>query len=72
MRVLRLTLDSSGGSVAQVDVIESAHLTMAAPALGCVVKNEFYFVGNSAWSRFEVAEPKPTAPRPVPVFHTKL
>jgi hypothetical protein len=72
MRVLRLTLDSVGESVAQVDVLESAHMTMAGPALGCIAKKEFFFVGNAGWSRFETAEPKATAPRPVPVFHTKL
>ena len=72
MRVLRLTLDDAGESISQVGVLESAHMTMAAPALGCIVKNDFYFIGNAGWSRFETKVPAATPPRPVPVFHTKL
>jgi Tetratricopeptide repeat len=72
MRVLRLALDAGGRAVTGVSVLESAHLTMASLALGCVAGDDFVFVGNSGWSRFEDPEPKETAPRPVPVFRTKL
>jgi hypothetical protein len=72
MRVLRVTLDDAGRAVDQVKVLESAHLTMASVALGCVAGDDFVFVGNSGWSRFETESPKETAPRPVPIFRTKL
>lgn len=72
MRVLRLAVDEGGQAVTKVTVLESAHLTMASLALGCVARDDFVFVGNSGWSRFEDPEPKETAPRPVPIFHTKL
>ncbi len=72
-RVLRLTLDASGESVTTVAVLESAHLNMPAPALGCVaLGGDLYFIGNAGWSRFEGEEVKPTAPRPIPIFKTKL
>jgi hypothetical protein len=72
-RVLRLALDASGESVMAVTVLESAHLNMPAPSLGCVATSgDFFFIGNAGWSRFEGDEIKPTAPRPVPIFRTKL
>jgi len=72
MRVLQLELAPGGDGIARVAVLESGHLTMAAPALGCISNGDFFFIGNSGWSRFEEMEPKPTAPRPVPVFRTKI
>jgi hypothetical protein len=45
---------------------------MAEPALGCIADGAFVFIGNAGWSRFEDPDPKPTAPRPVPIFRTKL
>ncbi len=71
-RILRLTLDATTTAVTQVTVSESAHLTMADPAQGCIAGGYFIFIGNAGWSRFEGADVKPTAPRPVPIFHTKL
>ncbi len=72
-RVLRLTLDESGEAVAKVAVLESAHLNMPAPALGCLATGgDLFLVGNAGWSRFEGEEVKPTAPRPVPIFKTRL
>ncbi|HWA10656.1 MAG TPA: tetratricopeptide repeat protein [Opitutaceae bacterium] len=72
VRVLRLVVDDAGESVIDVKVLESAHLAMAEPALGCIANGDFYFIGNAGWSRFEGSDPKPTPPRPVPVFRTKL
>ena len=72
MRVLRLVVDDAAESVIDVKVLESAHLAMAEPALGCVTDDYFVFIGNAGWSRFEDPDPKPTTPRPVPVFRTKL
>jgi sugar lactone lactonase YvrE len=72
LRVLRLSVDEAGTSVIDVKVLESAHLAMAEPALGCVADGYFVFIGNAGWSRFETADPQPTAPRPVPIFRTKL
>ena len=72
-RVLRIALGGGGDTVMRVTVLEAAHLTMAAPALGCVASGgQFFFVGNAGWTRFDEAGAGPTAPRPVPVFRTKL
>ncbi len=72
-RVLRLALDTSGEAVTTVTVLESAHLNMPAPALGCIaLGGDLFFIGNAGWSRFEGDDIKPTAPRPVPIFKTKL
>ncbi len=72
-RVLRVALDSAAETVSAVTVLEAGHLTMSAPSLGCIGPDgDFYFIGNAGWSRFDETEAKPTAPRPVPVFKTKL
>lgn len=72
-RVLRITLDAGAESVTSATVLESGHLTMAGPSLGCVAQDgDFYFVGNAGWPRFELTEGQPTPPRPVPIFRTKL
>jgi len=72
-RVLRLTLDANGEAVTAVKVLESAHLNMTAPALGCIATGgDLFFIGNAGWSRFEGEDIQPTAPRPVPIFRTKL
>ncbi|MEO6245893.1 MAG: hypothetical protein ABIQ12_10725 [Opitutaceae bacterium] len=72
-RVLRVELDATLESVESVSVLESAHLTMAAPSLGCIATGgDFFFVGNAGWSRFDDTEGKPTPPRSVPIFRTKL
>jgi sugar lactone lactonase YvrE len=72
LRVLKVTLDAAGATVAQVTVLESAHLNMADPTLGCVASGQFHFIGNAGWSRFEAAGAPPNPPRPVPVFRTKF
>lgn len=72
-RVLRIALDAGGEAVTGVTVLESAHLNMPAPALGCVATGgAFFFVGNAGWIRFDEAGAPATAPRPVPIFRTKL
>jgi hypothetical protein len=46
---------------------------MGDPSLGCIgTEGHFYFIGNAGWSRFTDSESKPTAPRQVPIFRTKL
>ncbi|MSU24867.1 MAG: hypothetical protein EXS32_13720 [Opitutus sp.] len=72
-RVLRIALDATGEAVTAVTVLESAHLTMAAPALGCIATDgNFFFIGQAGWSRFDLPGAGPTPPRPVPIFKTKL
>jgi hypothetical protein len=70
-RVLRLTIDFDAATVTRVDILESAHLVMADPTLGCMVGDDFVFVANAGWSRFEGTDPKPTSPRPIPILRTK-
>jgi len=72
LRALRLTVDETRSTVTDVKVLESAHPAMAEPALGCIAGDYFVFIANAGWSRFENEDPKPTAPRPVPVFRTKF
>lgn len=72
-RVLRIELDAEAATIMAVTVLESGHLTMSAPSLGCIGPDgDLFFVGNASWSRFEQTEGKPTAPRPVPVFKTRV
>lgn len=72
-RVLRVALEGAADSIVSVTVLESAHLTMPAPALGCIAEaGDFYFIGNAGWTRFENTDARPTPPRPVPIFRTKL
>lgn len=72
-RVLAVELDSGAEAIADVAVLESGHVAMGAPSLGCIGSDgDFYFIGNSGWSRFGDPDPQPTAPRQVPIFRTKL
>jgi len=72
-RVLRIGLEGAAEAIATVTVIESGHLTMAAPALGCIASGgDFYFIGNAGWTRFEDTGGQPSTPRPVPIFKSSL
>jgi len=72
-RVLRLDFDDAAETVTRVTVLEAAHLTMAAPSLGCIATaGDFFFVGNAGWTRFENTGGSPSTPRSVPIFRTKL
>lgn len=72
-RVLSITLDPAYENATAVKVLESAHLPMAAPSLGTIVRgNEFHFIGNAGWSRFQDLDGKVAAPRSVPIFKTLL
>ena len=72
-RILRLHLGGSGTEVTKVEVLESGHLTMAAPSLGCIGPDgQFYYIGNAGWTRFENTDASATAPRSVPIFRTRL
>lgn len=70
-RVLAIELDDAAENALAVAVLESGHVAMGAPSLGCIgPAGDFYFIGNSSWSRFTAGQP--TAPRQVAVFRTKL
>lgn len=71
-RVLRVTLDSAQENATEIKVLESAHPQMAAPSLGCIVGDEFYFIGNAGWTRFQDLDGHEVGPRSVPIFKTKL
>lgn len=72
-RVLRIELEAGAEAVSAVVVLESGHITMAAPSLGCIATDgDFYYVGNAGWTRFEDTDGQPSAPRSVPIFRTKL
>lgn len=68
-RVLRLEFEGVAEAIATVTVIESGHLTMAAPSLGCIAGGgDFHFIGNAGWTRFEDTGGQPSMPRSVPIF----
>jgi len=72
-RVLRIGLSANAGQIEGVEVLESGHLTMAAPSLGCIaVDGQFFYIGNAGWTRFENTEGRPSEPRTVPIFRTRL
>ncbi|MSU65543.1 MAG: hypothetical protein EXS38_05460 [Opitutus sp.] len=72
-RVLRISLDAEAENITNVAVLESGHITMAAPSLGCLATaGDFFYVGNAGWTRFENTEGKSSEPRIVPIFRTKL
>lgn len=72
-RVLRIELEPDADAIARVRVLESGHVAMGAPSLGCLGPNgDFHFVGHAGWSRFTAGDGAPTAPRLVPIFRTKL
>ncbi len=71
-RLWRIELDPAAEVVTRVVVLESGHLAMSAPALGCLgPEGDFYLIGNAGWSRFDLGDGQPSAPRPVPIFRTK-
>lgn len=72
-RLLKVELDATAENITAVTVLESGHLTMAAPALGCIATDgDFFFVGNSGWARFDETGGRPSSPRVVPIFRTSL
>lgn len=72
-RVLQISVDAANDRVTSVAILESGHLTMAAPALGCIATNgHLFFIGNAGWTRFDSADGRPAEPRSVPVFRTRL
>lgn len=67
-RVLRLELAPGDEAVIAVDVLESAHLAMAGPALGCMGPGGVvHVIGNAGWPRFNDGAAE-SPPRSVPVF----
>ncbi|MGH7945656.1 MAG: tetratricopeptide repeat protein [Opitutaceae bacterium] len=72
-RVLSLELDPSAESVSGVTVVESGHLAMGVPSLGCIgTDGDLFFIGNAGWSRFSDSDAQATPPRQVPIFRSKL
>jgi hypothetical protein len=72
-RVLGLEIDPAAERITDVAVLESGHLAMGAPSLGCIATGgDFYFIGNAGWSRFGESDAEPTSPRQVPIFRTKV
>ena len=72
-RVVRITLDQTGDVVTEFTVLESSHLNMVAPSLGCIGPGgNLFFVGNANWTHFDEPGSVATPPRPVPIFKTKL
>ena len=72
-RVVRITLDEAGEVVTDLTLLESSHLNMTAPSLGCIGPGgNFFFVGNANWTHFDEPGSVATPPRPVPIFKTKL
>jgi sugar lactone lactonase YvrE len=72
-RVLRISLDDVAETVTEVRVLESGHLTMAAPSLGCIgPEGALHFIGNAGWTRFEGTDGRPSQPRSIPIFRTEL
>ncbi len=72
-RVLRIELDPNDEAVAAVTVLESGHLTMAAPSLGCIAADgALVFIGNAGWTRFEDNGGAASQPRSIPIFRTPL
>ena len=72
-RVLRIILDGTNDAVVEMNILESSHLNLTAPSLGCIGPDgNFFFVGNANWTHFDEPGATATPPRPVPIFKTKL
>lgn len=72
-RLLRIVLDDAAQAALAAEVVESGHLTMAAPSLGCLgAEGDLYFIANAGWTRFEGTDGAPSSPRSVPIFRVKL
>jgi hypothetical protein len=69
-RLLRITLSPDGISSARV--VAGGLPAMTDLALGQVVADRFYFVGNSGWSLFDPPPATSPAPRPVTVYSIRL
>jgi sugar lactone lactonase YvrE len=52
-RVMRYTLDASGTGIARADVLDRASGAADAPTIGTIVGNEFVFVANSQWEKYD-------------------
>ena len=53
IRVLRLHLDDGAERVTSVEVLELGHPSWSEPTLGTVVGDDYYYVANSQWDRFD-------------------
>jgi sugar lactone lactonase YvrE len=72
-RVVRLTLDAGADNVVAFSVLESSHLNLVSPSLGCLgPRGDLFFIGNANWNHFDEPGATASSPRPVPIFRTKL
>lgn len=72
-RILRISLAGAAEEITAVKVLESGHINMPAPSLGCIAADgNFFYVGNAGWTRFEGTDGAATPPRLVPIFRTRL
>jgi hypothetical protein len=52
-RVIRISLDDSGKSVSQIEVIAQNKETIREPTHGVLVGRHFYFIGNGGYGSFD-------------------
>ncbi len=73
-RIARLTLDSSGTSIADFTILEMNNPQWDEPTLGAVIGNDLYYVGVSQWGRFneETGEPDLKSLRQPLIFRLRL
>ena len=51
-RILRLSLDATGGSVSGAEVLAQDMAVIREPTHGLIMGDEFYFIANSGWDGF--------------------
>lgn len=52
-RVMRFTLDATGTRITGADVLDRSHGAADAPTIGAIVGDEFVFVANSQWEKYD-------------------
>lgn len=67
-RVLRLRLNTTGDAIVQAETLEANHPTYEEPTLGVVVGDDFYYVANSQWNRFDANGNLPSSGLRAPII----
>ena len=52
MRVVRYYLSKDFSSIVKAEIIDKAHPAFNEPTIGCISKDNFYYVANSLWSGY--------------------